>query len=60
MPYGEYAKCPHFGKYAYGAEEIEEFFGYRYNGTRPQSWCKECRNSNEDEEDDMEKNSDEE
>lgn len=46
MPYGEYAECPHCGKTAYGRDEIEREFGYRYNGTKPQSWCKECRAAN--------------
>lgn len=45
MPHGEYAQCPHCGKVAVGKEKIEELFGYRYDGTKPQSWCKECRNS---------------
>ena len=26
-------------------EEIEELFGYRYEGKKPQSWCRECRSS---------------
>ena len=33
MPNGEYAECPHCGKIAFGHSEIEEEFGYRYNGT---------------------------
>ena len=41
----EYKQCPNCGKEAYGEEEIEELFGYRYNGTKPQSWCRECRSS---------------
>lgn len=43
MPHGEYAECPQCGKTAYGHDEIEELFGYRYAGTMPQSWCRECR-----------------
>ena len=43
MPHGEFAQCPHCGKVAYGHEEIEDEFGYRYDGTVPQSWCRECR-----------------
>ena len=43
MPHAEMAECPHCGKVAYGRQEIEELFGYRYGGTTPQSWCKECR-----------------
>lgn len=43
MPWGEYAECPNCGKTAYGEDEIEAEFGYRYNHTKPQSWCKECR-----------------
>lgn len=45
MPHGEYAECPQCGKIARGRDEIEELFGYRYEGTKPQSWCKECRSS---------------
>ena len=43
MSHFEYAECPQCGKTAYGRSEIEEKFGYRYGGTTPQSWCKECR-----------------
>ena len=45
MPHGkiEYASCPKCGKTAWGEDEIEELFGYRYGGTKPQSWCRECR-----------------
>ena len=43
MPHGDYAECPQCGVTAYGKEEIEEVFGYRYNGAIPQSWCRECR-----------------
>lgn len=43
MHNGEYAECPHCGKIAFGHSEIEEEFGYRYNGTVPQSWCRQCR-----------------
>lgn len=45
MPHGEYAECPHCCKTAYGRDEIEEKFGYRYGGTVPQSWCRDCRSS---------------
>ena len=45
MPHGEFAQCPHCGKVAVGRSEIEELFGYRYDGTMPQSWCRECRSS---------------
>lgn len=45
MANGEYAECPNCGKVAYGREEIEELFGYRYDGKKPQSWCRECRSS---------------
>ena len=44
MPHGEYAECPQCGLVAHGEDEIEELFGYRYGHTKPQSWCKECRN----------------
>ena len=43
MPHGEYAECPQCGVTAHGKDEIEEIFGYRYGGTMPQSWCRECR-----------------
>lgn len=43
MPHGEYAECPNCHITAYGKEEIEEIFGYRYDGTKPQSYCKNCR-----------------
>lgn len=46
MPHGEYAECPNCGKVAHGEDEIEELFGYRYDGTKPQSWCRECRSGN--------------
>ena len=42
MPHFEMAECPVCGKVAYGRNEIEEEFGYRY-GNMPQSWCKKCR-----------------
>lgn len=45
MPHYEIAICPHCGKQACGKDEIEELFGYRYDDTMPQSWCKECRSS---------------
>ena len=45
MAHGEYAECPQCGVIAYGHEEIEEIFGYRYGGTKPQSWCKACRSN---------------
>ena len=43
MPHIEIAECPKCGKTAYGRAEIDELFGYRYDGTMPQSYCKECR-----------------
>lgn len=43
MAHGEYAECPQCGEIAYGHDEIDEVFGYRYDGTKPQSWCKACR-----------------
>ena len=43
MPHFEMAECPVCGKTAYGRNEIEEEFGYRYDGTVPQSWCRKCR-----------------
>jgi hypothetical protein len=43
MSHYEMAECPHCGKTVFGKKEIEELFGYRYGGTMPQSWCKECR-----------------
>lgn len=49
MPHGEYAKCPQCGKTAYGEEEIEREFGYRFGGTKPQSWCRECRSNSSNE-----------
>lgn len=45
MPHGEYAECPNCGAVAHGRDEIEEVFGYRYGGTKPQSWCRACRSS---------------
>lgn len=44
MPHHEDAECPHCGKKANGRKEIEEKFGYRYENTKPQAWCKKCRN----------------
>lgn len=55
MPYGEYAECPNCGKTAYGEDEIEELFGYRNMGDGkiiPQSWCRECRSSGSNNDDD--------
>ncbi len=43
MPHFEMAECPVCGKIAYGRNDIEDKFGYRYDGTQPQSWCKKCR-----------------
>lgn len=45
MPYGMYAECPQCGLTAHGENEIEELFGFRYGGTKPQSWCRSCRSS---------------
>lgn len=45
MSHFEMAECPQCGKTAYGRTEIDELFGYRYEGTTPQSWCKECRSA---------------
>lgn len=45
MPYGMYAECPQCGQTAYGENEIERLFGFRYGGTKPQSWCRSCRSS---------------
>ena len=42
MAHFEIAECPVCGREAYGMKEIDRIFGYRYNGTRPQSWCKKC------------------
>lgn len=53
MAHGEYAECPKCGVVARD-EEIEEVFGYRYAGTKPQSWCKDCRNSKSDVDDEDE------
>ena len=39
----EKASCPKCGKTAHGKFEIDELFGYRYNGKKPQSHCKTCR-----------------
>ena len=55
MPYGDYAECPNCGKTAFGRDEIERLFGYRNMGDGryiPQSWCKECRSSGGNDEDD--------
>lgn len=49
MPHGSYAECPQCGKVAYGDDEIEELFGFRYGGTKPQSWCRECRSGSSSE-----------
>lgn len=43
MAYGMYAECPQCGVVAHGEAEIEEIFGFRYDGTKPQSWCKLSR-----------------
>ena len=43
MPHGNYAECPQCGVVAHGDDEIEEIFGFRYGGTKPQSWCRSCR-----------------
>ena len=54
MPYGDYAECPQCGKTAFGEDEIEELFGYRNMGDGrriPQSWCRECRFSSCDNDD---------
>ena len=48
MPYGSYAECPNCGVVAHGDDEIEEIFGFRFGHTKPQSWCKECRNKRKD------------
>ena len=45
MPYGMYAECPQCGLTAHGKDEIEALFGFRYDGTMPQSWCRACRSS---------------
>lgn len=47
MPHFEIkiAICPHCGRQAQGEDEIEELFGYRYDGTVPQSWCRHCRST---------------
>lgn len=52
MPHYEIAICSHGGKQACGKDKIEELFGYRYDGTMPQSWCRECRSSGGGYEDD--------
>lgn len=43
MPHDEWAECPNCGKTAWGRNEIEAEFGYRFGGTTPQSWCRSCR-----------------
>ena len=43
MARGVFAECPQCGKMAFSKEDIDNEFGYRYGGTKPQSWCKECR-----------------
>lgn len=43
MPHGEYAQCPQCGCIARGHDEINAIFGFRFFGTKPQSWCKDCR-----------------
>ena len=48
MPHLEIAECPVGGKRAYGRDEIEDVFGYRYDDKVPQSWCKECRSKGKD------------
>ncbi len=40
MPHDEWTSCPKCGKSEWGRSEIEELFGYIYDGTIPQSWCK--------------------
>lgn len=43
MPHFEMAECPVCGKTEYGRNEIDKEFGYRYDATVPQSWCRKCR-----------------
>jgi len=38
-------QCPKCHIWAEGEEQIDELFGWRYEGQTPQSWCKTCRNS---------------
>ena len=45
MPHYEIAICPHCGIQACGKDQIEELFGYRRDGSVPQSWCRNCRSS---------------
>lgn len=45
MAWGNYAECPQCGVVAHGDDEIEQLFGFRYDGTKPQSWCRSCRSS---------------
>ncbi len=45
MSNGNYAQCPQCGAIALGDAQIEEIFGFRYDGTKPQSWCRECRSN---------------
>ena len=52
MPHYEEAECPNCGKVAYGRRQIEELFGYRYDGTTPQSWCRECRSAGKKDDED--------
>jgi len=35
--------CPRCGAHAACPEEIDLVFGWRYEGTTPQSWCHDCR-----------------
>lgn len=35
--------CPHCDVVAENPEEITEVFGWRIQGTMPQSWCKRCK-----------------
>lgn len=38
MLHFEMVECPVCGKIAYGRSEIKDAFGFRYDGTMPQSW----------------------
>lgn len=42
-----FACCPRCGKEAQNKPDVIELFGLRYGGTKPQSWCIECRSRRE-------------
>lgn len=42
-PQYDKTRCPKCDAVAEGPDEIEEVFGTRHDGTKPQSYCRACR-----------------